>query len=53
MKTLNNLFGKQTGTSINGFEKFAMSNSELANVLGGGSHTPDIWIPDDEDKDKN
>lgn len=49
MKTLNAFFNGQTENStINGFENFALSSSEMNKVRGGDGQI-DIWIPDEDD----
>ncbi|MGC9344666.1 MAG: hypothetical protein ACP5E3_18310 [Bacteroidales bacterium] len=50
MKTLISFFNGQTENStINEFENFALSTSAM-NKVRGGEGTPDIWIPDEDDK---
>jgi hypothetical protein len=52
METLNAFFNGQFETRINSFRKFALS-TEAMNKVKGGDGTIDIWIPDDNDKDKS
>lgn len=53
MKSLISFFGGQTeNATINGFENFALSATAM-NKVRGGDGTPDIWIPDEDDKKTN